>query len=656
MHWLIKNWDRTQALPAAFLLLLLAAALALYWPGLNGGLMLDDFENLTPVRDLDAGITTLRDAMTTNASGPLGRPVAMLTFALDQIAHGGDAWYFKYTNLLIHLLTGVLILWLTGRLLRDHSLAPARWWLAIWVAAMWLVTPLQTSTVLYVIQRMAQLAALFVFAGLVSYVIGRQLLDQGRRLGLALVAMTFLLWWPLAALSKENALLLPLFTLLIEVVFFRFHSPSRNNQRTISAIYILLLVIGVAAVFVKVVLNPALVTAHYSVRDFTLTERLLTEARILFAYIQQLVTPHGATMGVYHDDYPKSVGLLSPPTTLLAIAAWTGVLLAAFVTRRTELRFIFFGVLFFLAGHLLESTVFPLELYFEHRNYLPGYGIFLALAMILGYSIRRFSSAKLLIALGVLFPLAHAAATYQRVQTWISYDNMLYAARLAHPQSPRVHGDLSVHYMNNGALSSALKHLEILATLDPKARPATQIQTLVAHCMAEKPIPDQVYRDLEQRLALTKGTYLVSSLRTLAEVTAKGRCAQLDVKRFARIFGTWLQSFDRSKLQHKDIQHYWLMNVFFSQLLGTSGRPAQAFPYLDNAVAVQPDRLEPEFIRIRYQLSLGRHEDAKQTLARLKQMDRGQRNDFTATIAEYDNYLAFLDRERSQKAARPRAQ
>ncbi len=656
MHWFIKNWDRTQTLPAAFLLLLLAAALVLYWPGLHGGLMLDDFENLTPVRDLDAGITTLRDAMTTNAAGPLGRPVAMLTFALDQIAHGGDPWYFKYTNLLIHLLTGILILWLTGRLLRDHSLYAARWWLALWVAAMWLVTPLQTSSVLYVIQRMAQLAALFVFAGLVSYVIGRQLLDQHKRLGLTLIAMTFLVWWPLAALSKENGLLLPLFTLLIEAVFFRLQSPSLLHRRIIAAIYLLLLAAGVAAVFVKVVLNPALITAHYAFRDFTLAERLLTETRILFAYVQQLVVPHGASMGVYHDDYPKSLGLLSPPTTLLAIATWVGILLAAFATHRTELRFVFFGVLFFLTGHLLESTVFPLELYFEHRNYLPGYGIFFTLAMILGYLARQHSAAKFLIALGMLFPLTHAAATYQRVQTWTSYETMLYAARLAHPQSPRVHGDLSVHYMNHGALSSALKHLEILATLDPKARPATQIQTLVAHCMAGKPIPDQAYRDLEQRLALTKGTYLVSSLRTLAEVTAKGRCTQLDAGRFSRIFGTWLMSFDRSKLQHKDVQHYWLMNVFFSQLLGTSGRPAQAFPYLDNAVAVQPDRLEPEFIRIRYQLSLGHNQDAKQTLARLKQMDRGQRDDFTATITEYDNYLVFLDRERNQKAARPRTQ
>lgn len=189
--------SRQGQIGISFYLLLLVTAL-LYYPGLRGPLLLDDFENLKSLADFSQGITTWRDILATNSSGAFGRPIAMLSFIANQWASAGDVWAYKYTNLMIHLLCGVLVFWLCGRLLQEHPLKSYCWAIALWVTAFWLLTPLQVSTVLYVVQRMAQLSTLFVLAGLITYVIGQQNLQCRPKLGIALILSCYLFWLPIA--------------------------------------------------------------------------------------------------------------------------------------------------------------------------------------------------------------------------------------------------------------------------------------------------------------------------------------------------------------------------------------------------------------------------------------------------------------------------
>ena len=103
--------------------------------------------------------------------------------------------------------------------------------MALWVALAWLCAPLLASTVLYVIQRMAQLATLFLLAGLLCYVMGRQRQVGGQpRRGLALLLGGFVVFWPLAVLSKENGLLFPLLALVVETFVFRFRGTVATRR------------------------------------------------------------------------------------------------------------------------------------------------------------------------------------------------------------------------------------------------------------------------------------------------------------------------------------------------------------------------------------------------------------------------------------------
>ena len=66
-----------------------------------------------------------------------------------------------------------------------------------------------------------------------------------------------------------------------------------------------------------------------------------------------------------------------PASTLLALIAWITVLLTSvYLRNRTPL--LLFGVLFFIVGHSMESSFLALEMVYEHRNYLPSMGVFIA--------------------------------------------------------------------------------------------------------------------------------------------------------------------------------------------------------------------------------------------------------------------------------------
>lgn len=123
---------------------------------------------------------------------------------------------------------------------------------------------------------------------------------------------------------------------VIEIFFFRFRAP-RAGQRFLIALYILTLLLPALVVSIKLALDPGFILNGYKGRDFTLVERLLTQARILFTYIWTLLVPYGPGLGLYHDDYIKSTTLLTPLTTLLSVSAWTLLsIIAAFSLKAQE--------------------------------------------------------------------------------------------------------------------------------------------------------------------------------------------------------------------------------------------------------------------------------------------------------------------------------
>ncbi|CAK0776056.1 protein O-mannosyl-transferase [Gammaproteobacteria bacterium] len=643
----VSCWGVSQSkfwVGVAFWLLLVATAL-IYWPGLSGPPLLDDLTNLRPLEQLSNGITTWRDLLWSNESGRLGRPISMLTFVLDYLRSGDATSAFKHTNLTIHLLCGCLVFWLAGRLGREGGRTPRDWGIALAVSTLWLLAPLQVSTVLYVIQRMAQLSTLFCLLGILLYVIGRQ--NMRRRAGFwrdrGLILSALFVAGPLAVFSKENGILLPFLLLTVEVFLLRFQGET-GDRRFVQGFFLLTALLPMVLA-IGYIMTHAASLLDYSTRNFTLGERLLTEPHVLLDYLRNLIVPELSQLGVYHDDFPISRGLWTPPFTALALLVWLAVLAVLgwlMVTGRHPREA--FGVAFFLVGHSLEGSIFPLEIYFEHRNYLPSVGIFFAVVLLMerllglgdpGY--RRYW-----IGLAAVIPLLQGVTTIQRVQIWSSWEQLVLADAEAHPNSVRVQNDLMNFHLSRGLLPEALQSLDRVASLDSRQAVPTAVMRLVCHCFLKAPIPVEEYEQLERQVARAEHINPVSlglSLENLRDYYGKGGCPQLDVPRVI----------EPLEIIARDHHANWSSYVAMGQIWAQYGDAVRAGQNWAIAWEKDPADPQPGFLLADSQLNQQNWTAAIETVAKMRQRDSGQRNDYTQAIRNrqewIDEHLEWKDNQ-----------
>ncbi|MGH8481646.1 MAG: hypothetical protein ACRES8_04215, partial [Nevskiaceae bacterium] len=345
---------RHEPLAALLLGLLLVAAFLLYRPGLSGDFQFDDYSNLGPLATLNDNPTAdqLGQFLLQGIASPLGRPMSLLTFALQAPAWPDDARSFIHFNLLLHLLNATLLFWWLRRLARLGDVADSGGtWVALGATALWLLAPLQASSVLYVVQRMTELSATFVFLGMGLYLVGREALERGRHTaGLLWMSLGLAAGAGIGTLAKENAAQMPLMVLALE--FTLLARLSRPRAWKLWAVPFLALP---SVALLGYLCWIGLLGSGYGSRDFTPAERLLTEPRVLFMYLHKMLTPWPSAVRLYYDDFPASRGLFAPWTTAVALLALGASVAAAWKLRRVA-PLPAFAVLWFLACHVLESS------------------------------------------------------------------------------------------------------------------------------------------------------------------------------------------------------------------------------------------------------------------------------------------------------------
>ena len=568
--------------PALWLVGLLLLTIAAYLPGLRGPFLFDDPPNIIlPINAWLSGQTGWQEIVFGNGSGLLHRPLANLSFLANAAISGLDPLPFKATNLVIHLLCGALIYALLARLLpRDPQLRARANLAAVVVAALWLLHPIQVSTVLYVVQRMAQLSALFMLAALLAFVLGRLALESGRgRAGLLCLFLVLPIATLAAVLSKENGALVPLLCAVIELGYFR-ASQATPRPRVVKWFFAASLLLPAASVLLWYGLHFDRLQAAYNGRLFTLGERLLTQPRVLMDYLGALLLPSGPSLGVYTDDFAVSHSLLDPPATALAIAGLIG-LIAAALWSRTRIPAFFTGIGLYLAGHAMESSFIPLEMYFEHRNYLPSFGLFLALAGLYGWLQPRLlkhsdnpARLKKLLGGGVIMLVAMLAiATFARAGVWSSWPLLAEQGVRQHPQSMRAHLDHANLLQLQGRHAEAQQVFETMTTMDnPAARHAGIIDSVTLQCMVHGTAdPASV-----SRLDTIAGSKLqlaeMLAFENLGNYLQKNQCVPLTKSELADIIVRTVNAAP----QPATFTQLWRSRFVASQLYATDGKLALA--------------------------------------------------------------------------------
>jgi hypothetical protein len=483
---------------------LAAITALLYLPGLAGPFVFDDYVNIvnTPLKDMQGDwLAGLRQATLGGYAGPLGRPISMASFWLNAVFTGMNPFWFKLTNLFIHILNGWLVWRVSRRLIGLLPLSgAARDWLPLAVSGIWLLHPIQLTAVLYVVQRMTSLSATFILLGLLVYLRARAVMVAGRDASLSLW-LGVPVCAVLGALAKENGVLLIPFCCAIEISLLRFRDPAPRRWGNLGHFYLAFLVLPLAVVAIFLLSHPDWFAQSSLYRPFSAFERLLTESRVLVFYLRLLLLPSISEYGLFYDDFPVSHSLLDPLTTLFAVGAWLALVTGALLAR-DRLPLLAFAVCWFLAGHALESSFLPLELVHLHRNYLACLGPLLALTVGIHQASRALDSrGRAAILPGIM--LALSVVTALRADQWRD-DLTLARFELMHrPNSPRaqyeggrVLAELAVRLHSPELKENAIEHLRRAAELAPD-----EISALIGiGIVAEGPFPDDVFQLLKARL------------------------------------------------------------------------------------------------------------------------------------------------------------
>lgn len=464
---------------AGLLVALMGLTLAVWWPGLTGPFFLDDLTLLPLLARIDPvqpgpGIWAF---ITDTSAGPYGRPLSMLAL----LANGTDwptlPWLYKFTNLLLHASTGLLLFFLVREITGTQDRQDTRPALTAWlVSAFWLIHPLNVSTLLYVTQRMTQLSAFFVLLGLLCYVRGRKRLSRHARAGYVWMNAAVLLCLPLATLSKENGLLLAPMILLVEWTVFRL----RPGQGAYPSRLWMLGCLWLPTLALLAMLTRYSLPEYFATRDFTLTQRLLSEPRIVLEYLWRWFNPWAGSRGVFTDGIIVSTGWLQPRTTLPALLAMIALPAVAFLVRHRA-PWMTLAVGFFLVGHILESTSLPLELYFEHRNYLPT--MLLALPLV-DWLMGRIRMQPLWGVLPLGLCVALAAITLDTARIWGDAARLARYSLQANPLSPRAIGNQAGYLVRQGRAEAAVQLIKAGIQRRPEAS-ELGILLLLFECQSE---------------------------------------------------------------------------------------------------------------------------------------------------------------------------
>lgn len=421
-----------------------------YANALDGPFVFDDTQNVRDNANIHIDSIGL-DSLLRITAESRKRPVAMLSFALNHRVGGLEVRGYHLVNVALHLVTALIVYALTAALLardptvRERTRMPA----ALLAGCVFVAHPLQTQAVTYLVQRMACLAALFYLAALLLYVRGR---GAGRRVA----------WWSGAALcwllalgSKEIAITLPAVVLLYEWIFERDAAVPRGAA--------VLAGVAVAATGVGALALWSAGTLDYSHRDFTMWQRVLTELRVVVSYVGLAVAPLPSSQSLIHD-VPLSRSLLDPPTTLLAALAIAAAVGGAIAAARRQ-RVLAFGVLFFFANLVLESSILPLELMYEHRLYLPLFGIALVCGRVGAAAGARWPVRTTLVATAVVVVLS--AATVARNAVWNDEVRLWSDTFAKSPGSARTANNLGSALERAGRFEEALAPLREAVALEP---------------------------------------------------------------------------------------------------------------------------------------------------------------------------------------------
>ncbi|NIB40040.1 hypothetical protein HBA55_10605 [Pseudomaricurvus alkylphenolicus] len=568
--------------PISLLGIVLLVATAILYPGLSGPLLLDDTLNLNFLLPLvvEENLSFWELA----ASDPKVRdrvlPFASFYLQLDHYLVGNTE-ALKRFNLIVHLLNVVLVYVLSLLISPAGLRSRETLMLAAMVALIWAVHPQQQSTVFYVVQRMTSMSTFFVLLGCCSYCYLRRHYNASSWYQLGCLIGVVYSFVVLGGLCKQSAFLLIFYIAMLEYWLGANRLVKPLEHRT--SFYLLLLAVPLSALAVVLALRFPQLDQVFITRDFTPIERLLTQTRVLCLYLYQIWIPSLGNSGLFHDDIIKSVDLLTPVTTLYSLLFLAALITLGFASRKRA-PILCFAIGWYFLGHVMESTALPLEIAFEHRNYLPIFGcIFLFASVVVGLARQhRILSGMLCV---VAMTVTGGIALWNS-DVWSSSRNIAVNWALTKPASMRAQHNLAEYWLSEDYPYEADKVYSKISGQYPRH---AMMQTVRLNLRCRLSIDTS--EDIANYQRMIPGSVghvgIAATLDKLVNEFLEGRCQSATTMDMVKIF----------KLYVADpayAEPYTLSSLFFflAKIHVFRGEADLALQNLEASVGVYPARLD----------------------------------------------------------------
>jgi len=451
---------------------------------LEAPFVFDDAHNILGNTNIRVSELNTRSLIKAGFGGPLKtRPLAYISFALNYYFNGFAVQGYHAVNITIHLMTGVF-LYLFIKILLKRVQAQEFFYkndrtIAFLSATIWLVHPVQTQSVTYIVQRMNSMAAMFYIMSLFFYVQARDLKADGRALSTSASDKTIanlnnkshvgvrirpILLFVLSALaggmalcSKEIAVTLPVMIFIVEWFFYQGLSRKWVIRQGMVWLGVLIFIVIAGSFFID---SPRFSYQNY---NFSLTQRLMTEFRVVATYIGLLLFPNPGRLNLDYD-YSISQSLFDPPATIFSLILIVILLYTAIAIAKRQ-RLISFSILWFVINLVIESSVIPLDIIFEHRLYLPSMTVWLIIILAV---FKTSTDKKLLSVLFFAVILLFASWTYERNTVWSDRETLWRDAVSKAPGNSHAHTSLGRALQAKGRVEGALSEFSRAINIDPR--------------------------------------------------------------------------------------------------------------------------------------------------------------------------------------------
>jgi len=520
-------------------IIIISVFLAFYLPATDSRFLLDDYSTLTGLTKIDEfGIINY---VLGGFTGPTGRPISLFTFAIQADAWPDNPAAFKTVNLAIHVSNAFLLLLITLKLSSYSVLNKKEKVIFSYIVfLLWLLHPLHQSTVFYATQRMTELAAFFTLLTVYFYLVFRPKLSNRYSVKiLIIISIGVLSGTCLSILSKENGILTLVYIYIIEITVF---SHLKNTVMTRNWLNILLLT-PVVILILYFIFTYDETLQGYQYRSYDIQDRLVTQLSVIFDYLRMVLLPHYSDFTFYHDDYRVIKDISVAPFILIKFVLLGCIILFSIIYRR-KLPFICFGLLWFFCGHALESSHLNLEMFFEHRNYLPSYGLIVFFVWSVFQLYKYFNIKLIVVSLLLIFIINIFTVSVLHIRLWQDpYRQVTEWVRL-NPDSISATSDLAFVYTFMGNYTKAQSTYEHISLLTPESVYTDIQQIKMLNCYQNEETGEEMWLDIieKSKSAISYKLREVASLDSLVALTVEGKCNNLDLDAFSLFINTLIKN------------------------------------------------------------------------------------------------------------------